>query len=332
MAGGGNVLSGNDRFGVFLDESGTSGNVIEGNRIGVNATGTVVLANTFDGVALFSGAADNTIGGTVAGAGNTIGGNGRYGVDLVVTGTANNLVQGNFIGTDAAGTLSLGDGSAGVFLAAGAADNTIGGTISGAGNTIANNAGPGVIVGTSVSDAATLGDAVLGNAIYSNGGVNGLGIDLADDGVTANGPGGLARSGPNDLQNYPVFTPATASIANNSASATISFSSLASSTFRLEFFLNAATDLSPQGRTFLGAVQVTTDASGNLLTGTPLTAGVSVGTVNTGNNTVSVTLPVAPGTLTGSLTATATVLTVGSGQNGTVGDTSEFSAPALIGT
>ena len=245
----------------------------------------------------------------------------------MVAGTSNNLVQGNFIGTDASGTLLLGNGSAGVFLASGAADNSIGGTVSGAGNTIANNGGAGVIIGTSVSDSTTVGDAVLGNAIYANGGATGLGIDLANDGVTANGPAGAARSGPNDLQNYPVFTPATASIANNSASATIRFGSLANSTFRLEFFLNSATDVSPQGRTFLGAVQVTTDANGNLLTATALTSGVSVGTVNTGNNTVSVTLPVAPGTLTGSLTATATVLTVGSGQNGTVGDTSEFFPP-----
>ena len=240
------------------------------------------------------------------------------------------------VGTDAAGTLSLGDfRAAGVFLTAGRRqDNTIGGIGQARRcNTIAHNGGPGVIVGTSVSDSTTVGDAVLGNAIYANGGATGLGIDLADDGVdvSANGPGGSARSGPNDLQNYPVFTRATASIANNRASATISFSSLASATFRLEFFLNSVTDLSPQGRTFLGAVQVTTDANGNLLTATPLTTGVLLGTVNTGNNTVSVTLPVAPGTLMDSLTATATVLTVGSGQNGTVGDSSEFSAAALIG-
>jgi hypothetical protein len=101
---------------------------------------------------------------------------------------------------------------------------------------------------------------------------------------------------------------------------------MANSTFRLEFFLNEATDASAQGRTFLGAVQVMTDVTGNLATATPLTSGVSVGTVDTANNTLSVSLPVPAGTTTGSLTATATVLTVGSGQTGNVGDTSEFSS------
>jgi hypothetical protein len=324
--GTGNLLSGNDRFGVYLLDSGTSGNVVAGNLIGVNRSGTAALGNTFDGVVLSSGAAGNTVGGTGSGAGNTIAGNGRFGILLGVSGTTNNLVQGNFIGTDASGALVLGNGNAGVAEGNGAASNTVGGTGTGAGNIIANNGGPGVIVGFAASDTGTVGDAVLGNAIHSNGPAQtGLGIDLGDNGATANGSG---PNGPNHFQNFPVFTGAP-TLANNAATATLTFSSLFNSTFRLEFFLNNVTD-TPQGRTFLGAVSVTTDANGSVLSVTPLTPGVTA-SVNATSHVVTVTLPLPSGTVAGALTATGTVLTVGTGQPGSVGDTSEFSSPAVFG-
>ena len=74
--------------------------------------------------------------------------------------------------------------------------------MSGAGNTIAFN----VLAGVSVQSGT--GDSILSNSIYSNGH---LGIDLVapgdpPSGVTPNAPG--VRSGPNNLQNYPVLTTA----------------------------------------------------------------------------------------------------------------------------
>ena len=221
----------------------------------------------------------------------------------------------------------LGNGYQGIGLVEGAASNTVGGTVSGAANTIAFNTSTGVTVGTSASDTASVGNAILGNSIHNNGGTGGLGIDLGNDSMTANGSG---PSGPNHFQNHPTFSGGP-TLGNNTVTATVSFTSVPSSTFRLEFFLNPTTDTSPQGRTFLGAVSVTTDTNGNLATATALTAGVTVGTVNTGNNTVSVTLPLPANTTAGALTATATVLSVGTGQTASVGDTSEFSAPAAFG-
>ena len=61
-----------------------SGVVIEGNLIGLAADGSSLAGNGFDGIALNGGSSDgisggnndNTIGGTIAGAGNIISGNG----------------------------------------------------------------------------------------------------------------------------------------------------------------------------------------------------------------------------------------------------------------
>ena len=56
-------------------------------------------------------------------------------------------------------------------------------------------------------DASTVHNAILSNRIYSN---VGLGIDLGDNGVTLNTPGG-PHIGPNQFQDYPVIIDALAS-------------------------------------------------------------------------------------------------------------------------
>ena len=76
---------------------------MQGNYIGLNAAGTASVGNTNQGIAVFSGAANNTIGGTAAGAGNVISGNGQVGLRFTNAGTTGNVVQGNYIGTDAKG-------------------------------------------------------------------------------------------------------------------------------------------------------------------------------------------------------------------------------------
>ncbi len=103
-----NVIVGNGRSGVFL--SGASGNLVQGNSIGTDASGRVALPNAVDGVFLADAASANVIGGTATGAGNVISGNARVGVFLLGSGTSGNLVQGNGIGTDATGLVPLGNG------------------------------------------------------------------------------------------------------------------------------------------------------------------------------------------------------------------------------
>ena len=121
----GNVISGNFD-GVRVRGPGASGNLIVGNFIGTDATGTIDLGNRDDGVQLVS-SDHNTVGGTATGAANLIASNTANGVVINNAGASANLVVGNLIGTDIAGTAGRGNGGAGVLIATSAVGNTIGG-------------------------------------------------------------------------------------------------------------------------------------------------------------------------------------------------------------
>ena len=88
--------------------SGTTGNFVQGNNVGTDVNGALAVANGGDGISLTFGASTNTIGGTDPGDRNVLSGNLGAGVTISGSGTASNLVQGNYIGTDTTGTLSLG--------------------------------------------------------------------------------------------------------------------------------------------------------------------------------------------------------------------------------
>ena len=248
-AGAGNVISGNGNHGVIMGGQST-GNVVEGNYIGTDAAGVAAVPNSSMGVYLYD-TTNNTIGGSGSGAGNVISGNGNYGVFIQGQEATGNSLQGNFIGTDAAGAAAV-PNYVGVYIE-GAANNAIGGTGSGAGNTIAFNGSRGV----SVSGASAVGNAIVGNSLLGNGD---LGIDLGNNGVTPNDPQD-PDSGPNNLQNYPVLTAPTS--ASSPVAGTLN--STPDSSFRIEIFGNAACDGSGngEGEQFLKAVTVTTDAEGN---------------------------------------------------------------------
>ena len=263
-AGSRNIIA-NSFLALYISASGSApsspaaDNRVEGNYFGTDVTGTKVQANS-QGIVLEAGASQNTIGGANSGAGNVISGTTSQAVRLRGIGTTGNLVEGNFIGTDAAGSAALGNGY-GVEIDEGASGNTIGGTASGAGNILAFSApSPSAQSGGSGIDIlAGTNDAILGNSIYSNARI---GIGLGGDSVTTNSAGG-PHSGPNDLQNYPVIAAATTAGENMRVQGTLNSTPLA--TFRIELFTNPAADPSGfgQGQTYLGFATVTTDASGN---------------------------------------------------------------------
>jgi len=88
--GHGNVISGNTHYGVNIYES--TGNTLEGNYIGVASDGASSLENCGDGICIHNNSDNNTIGGTTAGAGNTIAYNGKIGVS-VNSGTKNAILS-----------------------------------------------------------------------------------------------------------------------------------------------------------------------------------------------------------------------------------------------
>jgi hypothetical protein len=170
-AGERNVISGNDSSGVIMSWSGTDGNMVSGNYIGTDAGGTQELGNANEGVFIDFGAQNNTIGGQTAAARNVIAANGGSGVFIRQSGTDENTVSHNYIGTDVTGTQDRGNGYDGVRIASYADDNTVGPH-----NLIAYNDQRGISVS---GPNAPTGNTITQDSIHSNGS---LGIDLSSGG------------------------------------------------------------------------------------------------------------------------------------------------------
>jgi len=118
-------------------------NVVTGCYIGLDASGTIAVGNADNGVRIHIGATVNRIGGTGPGDRNVISGNGVAGIAIF---TGENVVQGNFIGTDRTGTVGLGNGN-GISITGGGSNNTVGGSGSSARNIISANGHTGVFMG-----------------------------------------------------------------------------------------------------------------------------------------------------------------------------------------
>jgi len=175
-------------------------NVIQGNLIGLNASGTSGLGNGDAGIVI-SGAARNIVGGTTSGARNVISANGAEGIYILNAGATNNVVQGNYIGTDASGMTARGNQLQGITIDS-CSGNQIGGTNSGAGNVIAANGAAGfnggvyvVNSGANVIQGNYIGTAADGVSALGNYGHN---IDL-QSGATNNIIGGTAAGAGNRI-------------------------------------------------------------------------------------------------------------------------------------
>lgn len=248
-----NIISANGGFGNVVLGQNNSGSAatVRGNYIGTDVTGTRALGNLSNGINIISN--NNIIGGLVAGARNVVSGNSA---GIVISGfsggSQGNVIQGNFIGLDAAGTGPVPNTQQGIVIT-GAVSNTIGGTQSEAANKIAYNGGPGISITNGV------GITIRGNSIFSN---NGLGIDLGGNGVTANDSSD-GDSGPNVLQNFPVLT--TVMSTSNSTTIQGSLNSVPNTTFQIDFYSNAAVDPSGhgEGAQFFGTTPVTTNGNGD---------------------------------------------------------------------
>jgi titin len=258
----GNVIDNETSVGVDIYGAGAKDNVVQGNFIGTDLTGTQAHGNGV-GVEVAGMAHNNTVGGTSAAARNLISGN-TNGVVIQDSGTSGNVVEGNYVGTDITGTKALGNG-VGVEVVGGAHNNVIGGALaplqvpSGVGNVIAFNKGAGVVIGSSITDSATVGNTIRGNSIFANG----FGIDLGNDGVTPNHDHNPSP-GPNNLQNFPVLSSAVSGTGSH-AVVRGGLHSAPLTTYFIDFYASAKADRSGfgQGAVYLGTVQVTTNKYGN---------------------------------------------------------------------
>ena len=175
-----NVVSGNKNYGILLIAASGDSNLVSGNFIGTDATGTVALGNGHDGIYI-EGSGYNLIGGHEAGQRNVISGNGSAGIYIWGASAKGNVIQGNYIGVDASGAGALANGTHGIYLVHDAGYAQIGGTEPGEGNLISGNRGEGILlensggnqisgnsIGTDASGALDLGNAGNGILLYAS--------------------------------------------------------------------------------------------------------------------------------------------------------------------
>ena len=178
-----NVISSSSAVGVQI-EFNSAYNILRGNFIGTDATGTTVVGNHINGVAVSGALAiGNIIGGPGPDDGNLISGNGN---GISVSGDASGtVIQGNKIGTDLSGSVALGNT---IGISVGPSSGTIiGGSVPGEGNLISGNEDAGIsllsdgtlVIGNTIGLASD--ESALGNGSY--------GIHISGDGNIVGGSG-----------------------------------------------------------------------------------------------------------------------------------------------
>ncbi|MEO8269638.1 MAG: hypothetical protein ABI557_07960, partial [Aureliella sp.] len=182
-----NIISGNGGFGLALTGSGTSGNTVAGNWIGIASDGLTAVGNGDEGIEVDGGAHHNTIGGNTTGSANVISGNAYDGVGMF-TGANYNTVRNNFIGTDPTGNTAIANLGNGVTINGSdhnqILDNVASGNVYGGvvifGATATDNTIAGNYIGTNFDGSSALGNGA-GIQIESAGLGNVIGVD--GDGV-----------------------------------------------------------------------------------------------------------------------------------------------------
>jgi len=241
-----NLVSGNTgcfpHAGIRAQGTGT---VVQGNLVGTDAAGTAAIPNC---LGVVDGIGGVTIGGAAAGAGNVISGN-TTALSLIQTVTT--VVHGNRIGTTADGTGPLGNGR-GITLGS---NVIVGGTGPGEANVIAFSSEAGVLA----NDGAN--NTIRGNSIHDNGG---LGIDVGGIGPNVNDP----LDADIGAQNAPILQSIEHQGLQGAGTRVLGkFHSTPSTTFTFDFYSNPACTTFPrelpEGETYLGETDVTTDVNGN---------------------------------------------------------------------
>jgi VCBS repeat-containing protein len=188
-----NVVSGNATAGIVIRNTGSDNNVVEGNLIGVSVDGSTSVGNATSGIEISDGASNNRIGTNADGLNditerNIISGNLGDGIFIIGTDTTNNLIQGNYIGTDISGLSGIGNQDDGIDIRSN--DNTIGGTTAASGNLISGNNDDGILLRSTNATGNIIQGNTIGTDISSSNNLsNNDGIQI-DMGATNNLIGG----------------------------------------------------------------------------------------------------------------------------------------------
>lgn len=240
--------------GTAIGSSGTpTALTVRGNFVGTTPAGNAVLAASAVGIGIWL---DNAVGASLV-SDNVIAGTSQ---GMRVRFSNGAIIENNLIGVAVNGTSALANGSGIAIMETNGSPFT---NLTIRNNTIANNGGPGVTVTRNNVANVVRGIVISQNVIYSNTGSE---IDLANsgsaDGTTANDALD-ADTGANNLQNYPLLSSAAGN--GTTVSVPFTFNSEPNQNFVLEFFRAPACDASGNGgaATYLGLVNVTTDAAGN---------------------------------------------------------------------
>ena len=175
-----NIISGNLTSGIVINGPTSSNTVVKGNHIGTDISGTDSLPNGC-GIIL-AGAQNTVIGGNTAGSGNIISGNYQAGIVMNGSGTRNNEVTGNFIGTNKDGDDFISNHT-GIMLKSNSNHNRIGGPTLAERNIISGNTEIGVYIEACDSNAVLgnyIGPDITGNGSFAIGDslVQGNGLEL----------------------------------------------------------------------------------------------------------------------------------------------------------
>ena len=169
-AGDRDVISANDvpgeYYGIWVPDQvenplnvEPTGNVIENNYIGTDATGTKALGN---GQGVDDEGSGDTYGGTTAGLGNVISGN--LGAGLAAGGSV--TIEGNHIGTDATGNVALGNRGYGIDADQDAAAHLLSVIITH--NVVSGNGGDGGIFAAQLFGASPESYTIANNLVGTN--------------------------------------------------------------------------------------------------------------------------------------------------------------------
>ena len=265
VPGAGNLVTGNKAAGVTVDgmhsDGNGYGNAIQGNWIGLDASGTKAPGNILYGVSIFS-APSTLLGGTNPGARNIISANTEDGVYLYGSGTVETVIYGNYVGTAPDGITPMGNLWYGIEFdtddVGGPRSTVVGGTEPGQANVIAYTQVPTRGSGVRVRSGSA-STTIRGNSTFVNAG---LGIDVGIYGVHQNTP----QNGPDDKgsrwQNYPVLKGA---MVDGVTHVHGTLNSYPLSSFLIDFYANTATNASGNGEggAWIGAIQIKTDAKGD---------------------------------------------------------------------